>query len=157
MAEDLSNAKPIPEDDRLEWALGVAPVHYSMKAGIKKFQDRGEAGVRKELTQIHNIKVFHLVTRDLLTKEERTKAIASLMCLKEKRDHLVKARMCTNRQKQRGDWKKQDTTPPTVSTDAVFITVVVDAYEGCDIACFDIPGAFLHADSDKDITMILKG
>ncbi len=38
LAEDLSNAKPIPEDDRLEWALGVALVHYSMKAGIKKFR-----------------------------------------------------------------------------------------------------------------------
>jgi hypothetical protein len=25
------------------------------------------------------------------------------------------------------------------------------------VACFDIPGAFLHADSDKDITMVLKG
>jgi hypothetical protein len=43
LAEDLSNAKPIPEDNRLEWALGVALVHYSMKAGIKKFQDRGKA------------------------------------------------------------------------------------------------------------------
>jgi hypothetical protein len=41
--------------------------------------------------------------------------------------------------------------------EAVFIAVVVDAYKGCDAACFDIPGAFLHADSDEDITMILKG
>jgi hypothetical protein len=40
LAEDLSDVKPIPEDDRLEWALGGALVHYSMKAGIKKFQDR---------------------------------------------------------------------------------------------------------------------
>jgi hypothetical protein len=39
----------IPEDNRLEWALGVALVHYSMKAGIKKFQDRRKAGVSKEL------------------------------------------------------------------------------------------------------------
>ncbi len=37
LAEDLSNANPIPEDDRLEWVLGVALVHYSMKAGIEKF------------------------------------------------------------------------------------------------------------------------
>jgi hypothetical protein len=26
-----------------------------------------------------------------------------------------------------------------------------------DVGCFDIPGAFLHADSDEEITMILKG
>jgi hypothetical protein len=40
---------------------------------------------------------------------------------------------------------------------AVFITAVVDAYKGRDVACFNIPGAYLHAASDKDITMILKG
>jgi hypothetical protein len=82
LAEDQSNAKPIPEEDRLEWTLGVALVHYSMKAGIKNFQDRGGAGVSKELTQMHDMEVFHPVTRDLLTKEERTKVIASLFFLK---------------------------------------------------------------------------
>jgi hypothetical protein len=46
---------------------------------------------------------------------------------------------------------------PTVSTEAVFITAVIDAHKERDVACFDIPGVFLHADSDKDITMILKG
>jgi hypothetical protein len=65
--------------------------------------------------------------------------------------------MCTDGRGQRGDWSKQDTTSPTVSTESVFITSVIDAHEGRDVACFDIPGAFLHADSDKDITMILKG
>jgi hypothetical protein len=128
-----------------------------MKAGIKKFQDRGEAGGSKELTQMHDVDVFHPVMRDSLTKEERMKAAASLMFLNKKRDHLVKARMCTNRQIQRGDWKKQDTSSPTMSTEAVFLTVVVDAYEECNAACFNIPGAFLHSDSDEDITMILKG
>ncbi len=113
-----------------------------MKAGIKKFQDRGKAGVSKELTQMHNMEVFHPVTRDVLTKEEKTEAVASLMFLKEKRDHLVKASMCTDGQKQRGDWKKQDTTSPTVLMEAVFITAVVNSYEEHGIACFKIPGAF---------------
>jgi hypothetical protein len=30
---------------------------------------------------------------------------------------------------------------------------VVDAHKGRDVACFDIPGAFLHADFDEDITI----
>jgi hypothetical protein len=63
-AEALNNVKPILEDDRLEWALGVALVHYSMKAKIKKFQDRGKAGVSKELTQMHGMEVFCTTTRD---------------------------------------------------------------------------------------------
>ncbi len=32
-----------------------------------------------------------------------------------------------DRQKQRGDWTKQDMTSPTVSTETVFITAVVNA------------------------------
>ena len=39
----------------------------------------------------------------------------------------------------------------------MFITAVVAAHEERDVACYDIPGAFLHADSDEDITMVLKG
>ncbi len=43
---------------------------------------------------------------------------------------------------------KQETTSPTVSNESVFLTSVVDAHERRDVACYDIPGAFLHADSD---------
>ena len=72
---------------------------------------------------------------------------------------MVKARMCADgRKKKDGTWAKQDTTSPTVATESVFVTAVIDVHEGRDVArCFDIPGAFLHSDVDKDITMVLKG
>jgi len=155
--DSLSDAKPIPEEDREEWVLGVALAQYSITAGLKKFKEKGEKGVTKELTQMHDMRVFTPVLKDSLNKEERSKALASLMFLKEKRDKTVKARMCADGRKQRGDWTKQESTSPTVATESVFITAVVDAHEERDVACYDIPGAFLHADSDEDITMILKG
>jgi hypothetical protein len=86
LVDDLSDTKPVPDEDREEYALGIALVHYSMGAGIKKFKERGEAGVTKELTQMHDMDVFCPVARESLTKEERTKALSSLMFLKEKRD-----------------------------------------------------------------------
>jgi hypothetical protein len=52
LADDLSDAKPVPEEDREEFALNIALVHYSMGEGIKKFKERREAGVTKELTLI---------------------------------------------------------------------------------------------------------
>ncbi len=128
-----------------------------MGAGIKKFWERGKAGVTKELTQMHDMNVFRHVMRESLTKEERAKALTLLMFLEEKRDESIKARICTDRRKQRGDWTKQDTSPPTVLTKAVSITAGIEAYKKRNVACFGIPGAFLHADSYKDITMILKG
>jgi hypothetical protein len=60
-SDHLSNAKPIPEKDMEEFALGVALVHYSMNAIIKKFKAKGEAGVTKELTQMRNMNVFCLI------------------------------------------------------------------------------------------------
>jgi hypothetical protein len=57
-SDNLSDAKPIPEEEREEFALGVALVHYLMNAGIKKFKAKGEAGVTKELTQLHDMNVF---------------------------------------------------------------------------------------------------
>jgi hypothetical protein len=157
-ADDLSDAKPIPEADREEFALGVALVHYSMNAGIKKFKEKGEAGVTKELTQMHDMDVFRPIDGSSLSHGEKRNALSSLMFLKEKRDNTVKARMCADGRKQRDDtWSKQDTTSPTVATESVFITAVIDAHEGRDVGCFDIPGAFLHADVDEDITMVLKG
>jgi hypothetical protein len=67
LAEDLRDTKPLVEEDQEEWALGITLVHYSMGAGIKKFQERGEAGVTKELTQMHDMDVFCLVTRKSLS------------------------------------------------------------------------------------------
>ncbi len=114
MAEDLSDAKPVPEEDSDEYALGVALITYGIGPGIKKFQERGEAGVTKELTQMHDMDVFRPIMKGDLTMDERKKALVSLMFLKEKRDQSVKARMCADGRGQGGDWSKQDTTSPTV-------------------------------------------
>ena len=112
----------------------------------------------KELTQMHDMNVFCLIEVESLTYDEKNKALLLLMFLKEKRDSSVKARMCAEGHKQKdGIWLKQETTLLTVATELVFITAVIDAHEGPDVACFDIPGAFLHAEADKDITLVLKG
>jgi hypothetical protein len=80
------------------------------------------------------------------------------MFLKEKRDETVKARMCADGRKQRdGTRPKSKTTSPTVATKSVFITAVIDAHEGQDVTCFDIPGALLHATLDEHVVMVLKG
>jgi len=157
-SDDLSNAKPIPEEDREEFALRVALVHYSMNAGLKRFKEKGEAGVTKELTQMHDMNVFRPIEVESPTYDEKKEALSSLMFLKEKRDSSVKARMCADKCKQKdGTCSKQETTLPTEATESVFITAVIDAHGGHDVACFDIPGAFLHTESDEDIAMVLKG
>jgi hypothetical protein len=82
-----------------------------MNVGIKKFKAKGEVGVTKELTQMHDMSVFCLIKVEALTYNERKNALSLLMFLEEKRDSLVKACMCTTGRKQKdGTWSKQDTT-----------------------------------------------
>ena len=47
----------------------------------------------------------------------------------------------------------------TISLEALMATLVVDAYEGQDVAIFDVPGAYLNADmtDDKDFRLKLEG
>ncbi len=70
-SDNLSNAKPIPEEDREEFTLRAALVHYSMNAGIKKFKAKGKAGVTKELTQMHHMNVFHPIKVKSLTYDKK--------------------------------------------------------------------------------------
>ncbi len=157
-ADDLSIAKPISKEDREEFALGVALVHYLMNAGIRKFKAKGEAGVTKEFTQMHDMSVFCPIEVEALTYNKRKKALSLLLFLKEKRDSLVKASMCADGCKQKdGTWSKQNTTLPTVAMKLVFITAIVNTYKEHNVACFDIPGASSHANIKEDITMVLKG
>ena len=52
--------------------------------------------------------------------------------------------MCVDGSKQ--DMDKSEVSAPTISTDAVFIKLVVDADEVRDVATIDIPGAFLQTE-----------
>ncbi len=71
--DKLNDAKPVAEADREEYALGVALVHYSMNAGIKRFKEKGEASVTKELTQMHDMDVFRPIDGKTLSyREKRT-------------------------------------------------------------------------------------
>ena len=87
----------------MEWILGVALTQYLITTGLKKFKDKVEKGMTKELTQMHNMSVFRPIMKEALSKEEWAKLLASLMFLKEKRDNTVKAQMCADGRKQQGD------------------------------------------------------
>ena len=45
---------------------------------------------------------------------------------------------------------------PTVSTEALFTTLVIDAYEGLYIGIFDVLGAYLHAKMLTEKQVLIK-
>jgi hypothetical protein len=57
---------------------------------------------------------------------------------------------------QRGHVTKEESSSPTVSTEAVLLTSIVDAHKGRDVTVVDIPNAFIQTkvDDAKDRVII---
>jgi hypothetical protein len=92
-----------------------------------------------------------------LRTDQKKGALKSLMFLKEKRDGTIKGITCADRRKQRETAEHVAATSPTVSLQSVLITSTIEAFKGREIALVHIPGAYLSADMDEEVTMLLRG
>jgi hypothetical protein len=63
------------------------------------------------------------------------------MFLKEKRDGSLKRRTVAGGNKQRDYISKEDASLPTITTEAVLLSCIINAKEGRDVAVIDIPNA----------------
>ena len=130
---------------------------FGLEAGLRHFGDRGKTAVTKELTQFNLYDVFEPLEADMLTEEERQKALTSLIFLKEKQNGDVKARSCANGSVQREHVAKEEAAAPTVCLESVFATATIDAKERRKVVTVDIPGAFLHTDNEDYVIMKMVG
>ena len=85
------------------------------------------------------------------------------MFLTEKRSGDVKGRMVYNGKPTR-DWLSRDeVASPTVTTEGLFLTCVIDAKEERDVMSCDIPNAFIQAEmpvvkkGDERVIMKITG
>jgi hypothetical protein len=130
---------------------------YNLKQGIKKFGDKGKQAVLTELQQLYDRAVMEPVHKSDLTPEERKGALRYLMFLKEKRCGTIKGRGCADGRSQREYMSKQETSSPTVATESLILTCVINAIEKRDVATCDIPGAFMQSDMKGKVVMKLEG
>ena len=81
------------------------------------------------------------------------------MFLKLKSDEVtIKGRVCADGRKQWYLIYEEDTLSPTVSTEGLMLSCMIDAMEGWEVATADIPGALLQTNYDKgDIHIKLEG
>ena len=137
--------------------VNVATPQMSMKKGIKLFGDKGVAAVKKEIQQLHDRGVLRAVHKSDLTWDQIKEALGYLMFLKRKRCGKIKGRGCADGRKQRAYINKEQSASPTVASESVFITAVIDALERRVVVVADIPGAFMHSDMDPEVYMRLDG
>ena len=168
---DASTLHPIDEDtlatvcvhimvqyaNKMSTKMVKPKTTFSLASGLKRFGERGEAAVTKELSQFNVLNAFTPLDASTLTYDQRKHALASLIFLTEKRDGTIKARACANGAPQREHMAKEEVTSPTVSTDATFVLAAIAAHEKRVTATLDLPGAFLHANNDSFVIMKMMG
>ena len=67
-----------------------------------------------------------------------------------------KGRTCADGFIKSGHISSKDASPPTIYLEALMPTLVMDVYEGCDVAIFDAPGAYLNADIPNEKYIRIK-
>ena len=132
----------------------VLAQQYHINKGLKKFGERRREAVRKEMKQLDDLKVVKPKRAEALTEDQRKNALPCLMFISEKVDGRVKVRYVVDGSKQEMD--KDEVSAPTISTDALFISLVIDASEFRCVMTWDIPGAFIQATATPGIFLGLQ-
>ena len=78
------------------------------------------------------------------------------MFLTEKRYGFIKAHTCADGRKQWEYIEKVYTASPIAMLESIFITATIDAKEEQDVGIIYFPGAFLHAENDETVVMLMK-
>jgi hypothetical protein len=144
---------PDTTDDVLKCVTGIAMMQMSAKAGIKKHGQVAIDALFKEFAQLHDLGVFLPQQVAKLTIAQKRGALRAISVIKEKRCGKIKGRTCADGRTQRDLYTKDKTSSPTVSNDALMMSLLIDAKERRDVATADVVGAYLHADL-KDFTLL---
>ena len=144
-------------DSVQRYITGFVMNQMTAKAGIKKHGQKAIDALYKEFCQLDDKSVFEGIDASTLTYEQRKSALRAVNLIKEKRTGQIKGRTCANGRPQRKLFTKEQTASPTVSTDALMLSILIDVKEGRDVAVADVEGAYLHADMDVFTVMKLVG
>ena len=136
---------------------GYLMTQYNLKAGLQKFGDKGAKAAVMELTQLHVMDTWSVMDPSQLSKEDRARALSSLLFLKEKRCGKIKGQACLNMVPQKAYIPKDEAALPTVLTESVFITLAIAVIKGRHVRRYNMPSVFVNANVDENVLMVLKG
>jgi hypothetical protein len=141
----------------MKHVFGFIMNQMSAKAGIRKHGKAAEAALMSEFAQLEDLNAYESINAASLTKKQRKEALRAINLLKEKRDGSLKGRTVADGRPQRTMYDKSQTASPTVSTDALMLSIIVDAKEARDVATADVVAAYLKAFMDDFVIMKFTG
>ena len=92
---------------------------------------------------------------DILTISTKKGTLRAINRIK-KRSGKLKGKTCTNGRPQRCYITKEDAYSPTIYLEALFTGLIIDAHEGRDVDCFDVPGLYFNVDIPEDNFILLN-
>ncbi|KAG7372416.1 reverse transcriptase RNA-dependent DNA polymerase [Nitzschia inconspicua] len=137
--------------------VGYMMTQMTATAGIKKHGQAAVDALFREFAQLDDKTVFEVLDSRTLTREQRRAALRAVNLIKEKRDGSIKGRSCADGRPQKALYSKEATASPTISIDALLVSLMIDAKEQRDVAMADVEGAFLHAWMDDFVLMKITG
>jgi hypothetical protein len=128
----------------------------SLKAGLREWGQEAQKAVHSEMKQLHFRDTFRPMHWRDLTLAQRKSILESHMFLKQKRTGAIKGRTVAGGNKQRNFISKEEASSPTVATESVLLSCIIDAEERRDVAVVDIPNAFIQTriEDEKDMAII---
>jgi hypothetical protein len=123
---------------------------------LREWGDKAYEAVESEMKQLHFGNTFEPMHWRQLSHTQRQTVLESYMFLKEKRDGKIRGRTVAGGNKQRDYISKEDASSPTVTTESVLLTCIIDAKEERDVAVIDIPNAFIQTrvEDERDMAII---
>jgi hypothetical protein len=88
-------------------------MQMNIKEGIKRFRERVNEAILKELNQLHEKQALRQKKKEDMSYEEKEKSAQILYVLKREHDGSIKARGCADRRSQQEYTNKVDTSSPT--------------------------------------------
>jgi len=146
------------------FTTGMAFAQLSVNKGVQKYGREAELKLMAEFVQLLEYKVFHGIKAESISREQKKGAADMINIIEEKlnRGHtpenpVLRARSVFNGKVQRGLYSKEEIASPTVAQDSFFMTSIIDAVEGRDVAITDIKGAYLNAVMTDLVIMKIRG
>ena len=109
------------------------------------------------MKQLCNQGVMSPVSKKDLTLEQQNEVLGYLMFLKCKQCRKIKGHGCADGHKQQAYITKEESMSPAVTTEAVFLTAVIDAWEDQHTLVLDVLGTFMQPDMDELVHVWFHG
>jgi hypothetical protein len=146
------------ETTLMKHVFGFIMNQMSAKAGIRKHGKAAETALMNEFAHLEDLSAYQeSIDPATLTKKQRKEALRAINLLKEKRDGSLRARTVADGRPQRSMYDKSQTASPTVSTDALMLSIMIDAKGARDVATADVVAAYLKAFMDDFVVMKFTG